>query len=97
MFDRALQVAKLQDEKFEKTGKLVEKLHGVPVSVKDYVDVKGDDFTSSYYRFLFDACDEDAVIIQKLEKQGAIAFVLVQAVILLDIYAYLLILTVSTV
>jgi amidase len=68
MFDRALQVAKLQDEKFEKTGKLVEKLHGVPVSVKDHVDVKGYDSTSGYYKFLFNACDEDAIIIQMLDK-----------------------------
>lgn len=35
MFDQAVERARKLDEEFEKTGKVVGKLHGVPVSLKE--------------------------------------------------------------
>ncbi|KAI3652959.1 hypothetical protein MP228_002384 [Amoeboaphelidium protococcarum] len=75
MFDRALQKAKALDEEFAATGKARGLLHGVPVSIKDHVEVAGYDSTSGYSKFALDKFEQDAVIIQLLEEQGAIPFV----------------------
>lgn len=42
-FDEALEDAKRLDEVFAQTGKPVGPLHGLPISIKDSVDVKGQD------------------------------------------------------
>jgi amidase len=42
-FEDALAEAKRLDDHLEKTGKTVGLLHGLPVSVKDVVDIQGQD------------------------------------------------------
>lgn len=42
-FEEALEGAKRLDEHLERTGETVGPLHGLPVSVKDSVDIKGQD------------------------------------------------------
>ena len=74
MFDRALERARLLDAQFARTGKPIGRLHGVPLSVKDHVNVKGYDATSAYSRFLFTPVEKDCLLVQVLEAEGAIAF-----------------------
>lgn len=63
MFDRAIKKAEQLDAKFAVTGIARGKLHGVPISVKDHVDVAGYDATSGYSGFALKPFDEDSVII----------------------------------
>jgi len=54
--DRALARAKALDEHLEKTGKVVGALHGLPISIKDQVSIKGIESTMGNSRhaiFLF--------------------------------------------
>ncbi|XP_035699652.1 fatty-acid amide hydrolase 1-like [Branchiostoma floridae] len=50
-------------------------LHGVPVSIKDNVNIKGMATTMGVTKHLDIPADEDAVIVQVLKKQGAVPFV----------------------
>ncbi|XP_019645535.1 PREDICTED: fatty-acid amide hydrolase 1-like [Branchiostoma belcheri] len=67
----ALAAAQGLDAEGEKTGLL----HGVPVSIKDNVDIKGMATTMGVTKHLDTPADEDAVIVQVLKKQGAVPFV----------------------
>jgi amidase len=72
-FEEALEDAKRLDETFARTGKLVGPLHGLPISIKDSVDVKGQDtsvgrllFTSHRLRLVIkrntDSCRQDGSV-----------------------------------
>ncbi|XP_041359121.1 fatty-acid amide hydrolase 1-like [Gigantopelta aegis] len=50
-------------------------LHGVPVSVKENYNIQGYDTTIGMEYFINKPADETAVLIQVLERQGAIPFV----------------------
>lgn len=50
-FDEALERARLLDDHLAKTGQVVGPLHGLPVSLKDLIDVKGHDTTWGKYSF----------------------------------------------
>ncbi|OJZ84226.1 hypothetical protein ASPFODRAFT_673098 [Aspergillus luchuensis CBS 106.47] len=70
--DRAIGRAKELDEYYRRTGKLVGPLHGVPISVKEHVGVKGHTCNAGYVAWVDDIATEDALIIQCLEKAGAV-------------------------
>lgn len=53
-FDRALVRAKELDVHLEETGRTVGPLHGLPVSVKDRLDIKGLDTTVGMFSFSYD-------------------------------------------
>ncbi|CAH1237817.1 FAAH [Branchiostoma lanceolatum] len=50
-------------------------LHGVPVSIKDNINIKGMASTMGVTKHLDAPAEEDAVIVQVLKKQGAVPFV----------------------
>lgn len=74
-YDEALQLAREQDALFAKNGKVVGPLHGLPISVKDHVNVKGLRSTLGYCSWVDNIPSEDAVFVQALRGAGAIIFV----------------------
>ncbi|KAL0567900.1 hypothetical protein V5O48_014096 [Marasmius crinis-equi] len=74
-FDRALASASALDEHFKKTGKVVGVLHGLPISLKDQVNVQGLDSTIGYVSYINNPSERNAVLVEILESQGAVLFV----------------------
>ncbi|KAK1958764.1 amidase [Colletotrichum sublineola] len=71
-FDDALERARQLDE-FQRTrGRLVGPLHGVPISVKDQVNIKGLASTLGYVANAFTAAKEDAPLVHTLKQLGAV-------------------------
>lgn len=75
-FADALERARQLDRHREETGETVGPLHGVPVSIKDHIDVKG---RRSYAGFICNAHqavrERDALVVDILRKAGAVLFV----------------------
>lgn len=68
---KALAIAKKLDEEYQKTGKL-RPLHGIPLIVKDNINTKGLPTTGGAIALQNFIPEENAFIINKLEKAGAI-------------------------
>ncbi|KLO19358.1 general amidase [Schizopora paradoxa] len=73
--ERALKRAKELDEHLRKIGKVAGPLHGLPVSLKDQIQVKGLEATLGYASWVGKYSDRDAVIVQILLEAGAVPFV----------------------
>ncbi|KAL3899443.1 MAG: hypothetical protein SGCHY_002038, partial [Lobulomycetales sp.] len=72
--DRALRKADFLDNEFARTGIPTGRLHGVPVSAKDPLDIKGYDSTSGYSKFAFKPAENTNTLLDILESEGAIVF-----------------------
>jgi amidase len=70
-FDKALQEARALDVELAQ-GHCRGALHGVPITVKDWIDVEGLPCAGSDVRFLNRYPERDATVIQRLRRQGAI-------------------------
>ncbi|KAL3831831.1 hypothetical protein ACJMK2_023533 [Sinanodonta woodiana] len=68
-------LAKNCDEMRKKNKQHKRPLHGLPVSLKECYFLKGYDCTAGMSNYIGKPCEEDAVIVQVLIKQGAIPFV----------------------
>jgi amidase len=75
VFDDGLKRAKELDEIYEKTGKLVGPLHGVPFSLKEHYDYKGRVTTGSFVSALKDYADEFSTTNQILYDLGAVFYI----------------------
>ncbi|GJN89051.1 hypothetical protein Rhopal_002025-T1 [Rhodotorula paludigena] len=75
LFNQAVKRALDLDEQFEKTGKVSGPLHGVPVSVKDQVDIHNVDTTMGLTHAINRPAEQDATLIRILLRAGAIPFV----------------------
>lgn len=74
--DEALQRAKELDDYQRITGNLVGPLHGLPVSVKDHIFLKGYDTSTGYVAWANKfVSDTDAVVVQLLRQAGAVLYV----------------------
>ncbi|KAL4878803.1 amidase [Aspergillus karnatakaensis] len=73
--DHALAQAKRLDAIFRQTGKLVGPLHGVPISVKEHVGIKGRVCNAGFVAWCDYISPDDAYIIQFLQNAGAIVHV----------------------
>lgn len=74
-FDEALRRAEYLDQEIKRTGKPIGCLHGLPVSIKDHIDVKGMDSSSGFIGWCNKKrAEKDAVIVQCLREAGAIVF-----------------------
>ncbi|KAH6704367.1 amidase signature domain-containing protein [Leptodontidium sp. MPI-SDFR-AT-0119] len=71
-FDAAIQRAKTLDEHFRRTGKVVGPLHGLPISVKDHMDVEGVDSSMGISSLCFDPAKQNGKLVQVLVDQGAV-------------------------
>ena len=69
-FDAAFEQAKELDEYFQKHGRTVGLLHGVPVSLKDQFRVKGLDSSIGYVGWLGTVDEEESVLTECLRKAG---------------------------
>ena len=77
LFQEALARAKWLDEYLEENGKTVGPLHGLPISVKDAMNIKGFDSTIGYVSFIGNKKDikEDAALVKILLELGAVIHV----------------------
>ncbi|GAA6027578.1 hypothetical protein JCM8097_007932 [Rhodosporidiobolus ruineniae] len=75
MFTHALKAAQDMDKEFEHTGEIVGPLHGVPISLKDQINVAGVDSTIGFTHQINHPAKEDATVVQILRAAGAIPFV----------------------
>ncbi|KAG9314078.1 amidase signature domain-containing protein [Chiua virens] len=67
------------DRHFKETGQVVGPLHGLPVSIKDHIKVKGLDTSTGYIAWAYKTVAEnDALVVNILRKAGAIMYVKTQ-------------------
>lgn len=74
-FDRALATAKARDEHLARTGTPLGPLHGLPVSLKDNINVRGLDSTVGFASHVGDPAAADAALVTVLEDAGAVPYV----------------------
>lgn len=75
-FNDALKRAQELDDIFKATGKVVGPLHGLPVSIKDHIKVKGLDTATGYIAWAYKTvADKDASVVEILRSAGAIIYV----------------------
>ena len=75
MFDDAIQRAKELDDHFKRTGKTVGPLHGLPVSLKDNFNIKGNTSATGFCAWADEPMQKDSTIVQILRELGAVAYV----------------------
>lgn len=74
-FDEAMEEAKKLDEYMVRAGKPVGPLHGLPVSIKDHIMVRGKDTATGYVAWCFKTVAlNDAVAVEMLRRAGAILY-----------------------
>ncbi|CDK29429.1 unnamed protein product [Kuraishia capsulata CBS 1993] len=74
-YPAALAKAKELDKILEETGKVVGPLHGVPISLKDQVDIAGFDSSIGYIGTYNHPKSENALLATILENAGAVTYV----------------------
>ncbi|XP_035699503.1 fatty-acid amide hydrolase 1-like isoform X1 [Branchiostoma floridae] len=62
-------------EELDRAGQRSGLLYGVPVSIKENIDIKGMANTLGLVKYLENYAEEDSVIVRVLKKQGAVPFV----------------------
>lgn len=72
MIEDALKRAAALDAHFEATGQLLGPLHGVPISVKEHVGIKGRVCHASYAAWTDNIPQEDALLLRLLANAGAV-------------------------
>ncbi|KAJ7170111.1 general amidase [Mycena filopes] len=73
--DRALARAKELDDHLQKTGRVVGALHGLPISLKDQINIKGIESSMGYVSWVGRVVEKNAVLVDILESLGAVPFV----------------------
>ncbi|KAL2818241.1 amidase signature domain-containing protein [Aspergillus cavernicola] len=73
--ESALAQAKRLDEVFKETGEIVGPLHGVPISVKEHIGIKGRVCHGGFVSWCDHISPDDAYVIQFLQNSGAIVHV----------------------
>lgn len=63
------------DRIFREKGVLVGALHGIPISVKDQLRVRGTETTCGFVANLGKRDEEDCLLVDILKKEGAVVFV----------------------
>ncbi|PIL31991.1 hypothetical protein GSI_06695 [Ganoderma sinense ZZ0214-1] len=74
--DRAIERAKELDKYLKDTGRTFGPLHGLPISLKDQVRIKGLESTLGYTSRVGKYADDDAVLTKVLYSCGAVPFVM---------------------
>ena len=76
-FDEGLQMAQELDEYYAKTGELKGPLHGLPISLKDNLNIKGHQTTIGFVGFINNPIqfEQDAVLVEMLRSMGAVFYV----------------------
>ncbi|MCG8711143.1 hypothetical protein JHU04_004539, partial [Brenneria sp. 4F2] len=74
-FDQALKRASDLDEYFKQTGEIVGPLHGIPISLKDQLNLPGIDTTIGYVSYAGNPSKSKSLLAQVLEEKGAVFYV----------------------
>ncbi|KAF8852416.1 amidase [Acephala macrosclerotiorum] len=74
-FDEALSRAKGLDEYFNREGKVIGPLHGLPISFKDQFHLKGVDTSVGYIAWCNKPATQDSTLVELLMEAGAVPFV----------------------
>lgn len=75
MFSEAIAAAKALDEVFAKTGKVVGPLHGVPISLKDNINIEGVPSTLGFIYWANEKEEKNSLIVDLLVELGAVVYV----------------------
>lgn len=76
LFDEGLARARELDQHLQETGQVVGPLHGVPVSIKDHILVRGHDTATGYIQWAgCTIAEKDAIVVDLLRKAGAVIYV----------------------
>jgi amidase len=73
-FEDAIERAKFLDQAYERTGKTVGPLHGVPISLKDTFKVKGYDASIGIASLAENPAKENSLLVDILLEQGAVLY-----------------------
>jgi len=73
--DSALERAACLDEQLKSTGKVVGPLHGLPISLKDQVRIKGLETVMGYASWIGEVAERDASLTEILIECGAVLYV----------------------
>ena len=73
--EQALARAAKLDAHLKETGKVVGPLHGLPISLKDQLCIKGLETTMGYVTWIGKYSEHDAVLVEILYELGAVPFV----------------------
>lgn len=73
--DRALERAAWLDEQLKSTGKVVGPLHGLPVSLKDQIRIKGLETVMGYVSWIGEVAERNASLTEILIESGAVLYV----------------------
>ncbi|KAF8961399.1 amidase signature domain-containing protein [Flammula alnicola] len=73
--ERALVRAAELDEHLKTTGKVIGPLHGLPISLKDQINIKGIDSTMGYVSWIGQPAAKNSVLADILESCGAVLYV----------------------
>ncbi|OQV02269.1 hypothetical protein CLAIMM_07499 isoform 1 [Cladophialophora immunda] len=74
-FNEAIDAARKLDNHLKSTGSPMGPLHGLPLSVKDHLNVTGERSTGGYCMFADNIATSDSVLVKALQDAGAIVFV----------------------
>ncbi|KAK2027473.1 amidase [Colletotrichum zoysiae] len=72
LVDDALAAAEKLDKHFKETGKVVGPLHGLPISIKEHIGLKGRICHSAYVAWADNVVQEDALVLRLAAKAGAV-------------------------
>ncbi|KAF4549457.1 Amidase-like protein 11 [Elsinoe fawcettii] len=72
LFDQALDHAKYLDDYYSKHGQTIGPLHGLPITVKDHMDVAGVDSSSGMIAFCFDEARSNSQLVEIMIAAGAV-------------------------
>lgn len=73
-FEEAIAAAKQYDQHYETTGKPAGPLAGLPISLKDNFNLKGQDSNLGFVAWINDPSDHDSTLVTLLRGQGAVLY-----------------------
>lgn len=73
-FEEAIRNAAALDDHFQRTGKLVGPLHGLPISLKDNFNIKGKDSTVGFTSLVNKPAEYNATLVDILQELGAVMY-----------------------
>ncbi|KAI8663136.1 hypothetical protein LRP88_07338 [Fusarium phalaenopsidis] len=71
-FEQAIRRAKELDKHFLETGRVVGPLHGLPITVKDHMDLEGHDSSAGIAAYCFDPAKSNSRLVQIMVEAGAV-------------------------
>ena len=74
-FDEALDRAQELDAIFRRTGQITGGFHGLPISIKDSIDIEGKGYAATFAHWATMTAANDAAVVRVLRDEGAVFYV----------------------